>query len=405
MKIFDSKLRLNTISNNFIPFYKDNQILIENISYPLPRMFIYTANFANFEQFLWNQNEVNHQYHLSGYGTTNYEALLGFLGESAERYSYAVSSLSLKDNSFIDSYENLKDKKLPFQIIKQYNSDFEEDTFIDWCVCNTLNGENILVPLELIVFDNFKVDKKFQGVSTGCAAHESFFDATINGILEYLQLDSFNLWWYSGFLGKEVDITNNLNNIGIGSDFLYYFNIKVSNIKFDKPVDVYVCEIFGKFSNVPQYTVGVQAGLDSEKAINRAILEALTILEYNFNLPWFNTELYKSVNSETCFDDLDKNVIYYSKNGKPDLFKQEFINWNKASISTKEELLKYISNEYKNATVLDISVPDLKYLNQHIARVYIPELIPMMVPNNVYYQHTRFLKFGGVRNDFPSPLP
>lgn len=220
-----------------------------------------------------------------------------------------------------------------------------------------------------------------------------------------MQLDSFNLWWYSGFLGKDVDITNNLNNIGIGNDFLHYFDIKVSNIKFDKPVDVYVCEIFGKFSNVPQYTVGVQAGLDSEKAINRAILEALTILEYNFNLPWFNTELYKSVNSETCFDDLDKNVIYYSKNGKPDLFKQEFINWNKASISTKEELLKYISSEYKNAIVLDISVPDLKYLNQHIARVYIPELIPMMVPNNVYFQHTRFLKFGGVRNDFPSPLP
>ena len=81
------------------------------------------------------------------------------------------------------------------------------------------------------------------------------------------------------------------------------------------------------------------------------------------------------------------------------------VGWNKASISTKEELLKYISNEYKNATVLDISVPDFKYLNQHIARVYIPELMPMMVPNNVYYQHARFLKFGGVRNDFPSPLP
>ena len=47
------------------------------------------------------------QYHLSGYGASFDEALRGFLGETAERYSFAVLSRFIHERTVKKSYKNL----------------------------------------------------------------------------------------------------------------------------------------------------------------------------------------------------------------------------------------------------------------------------------------------------------
>ena len=403
MKIYNTKKRLDVISNTFCPFFENNQILLENISYPLPNFYIYTANYGNFEKLIYGE-EKKHQYHLSGYGLTNNEALMSFLGEASERYSYVTSYLQMK--TYIDKYIYVSENKIDVDILKQYNPNFKEEEYIELVEAKTITGGTIVCPVELIVFDTYKENKKFQSVSTGTSAHETEFKALSNAIIEYLQLDSFNLWWYLGFKGKEVEIESILNKMGFSNDFFEYFEIKVTDVSFDKPINVYVCEIFGvENKNVPLYTVGIQGGLKKESAIYRSIMEALTILEYNFSIKWFNESDYKKVNDDTVFDDLDKNVIYYSKFGKKKMKTQDFNNWCEYKILNDIELVDYIKEKYPNTAIFDISAPELEHLNQKVVRIYIPELIPMMVSNNIYSNHERFLKYGGVVNYEPNPLP
>ncbi|MEJ7420163.1 YcaO-like family protein, partial [Staphylococcus warneri] len=70
---------------------------------------------------------------------------------------------------------------------------------------------DVLVPLQMLVLFNktiFKDEKQFtnSGVSTGTASHETFEKSLTNSIIEILQIDSYNLWWYGGIEGKTISV-------------------------------------------------------------------------------------------------------------------------------------------------------------------------------------------------------
>ncbi|MBC1780720.1 streptolysin associated protein SagD, partial [Listeria booriae] len=161
----------------------------------------------------------------------------------------------------------------------------------------------------------------------------------------------FNLWWYGGFKGKEIEI-NIFQNVSYWfkkqvavKNFLSKFNVRFSDISFDKAIYVVLCEIEVKDNknNLPKYTVGVQGGYSLEKSIYRAFMECLTVLEYNMNVSWTDKEKFLSVTKQTLIiDNLDDNVIYYSKFGKPVLKN----NLNQFEANTlKVDNLKLLLNE------------------------------------------------------------
>ncbi|MBF2672061.1 YcaO-like family protein [Listeria seeligeri] len=424
-------LRWKLLSGNVTGIWENNNFFVGSSSYPIMKYHYLTANFINFEKHI-SGNMPKISYHLSGYGVNFNEALVSFIGESAERYTYSLLSTIIKEKIIFKSYKQLReeyksDLVCELDYINSYYSSEEsenyitETDYIQWVEMNSLvyPGKKVWMPLQLVIMymeEIFPDEKRYttSAVSTGTACHETFDKSMENALIEYLQIDSFNLWWYGGFKGKEIEI-NIFQNVSYWfkkqvavKNFLSKFNVRFSDISFDKAIYVVLCEIEVKDNknNLPKYTVGVQGGYSLEKSIYRAFMECLTVLEYNMNVSWTDKEKFLSVTKQTLIiDNLDDNVIYYSKFGKPVLKN----NLNQFEANTlKVDNLKLLLNELpklsKYGAFLDITPPEFRNMNCDISRVIIPELLSIHLPSYPPYHHARYEELGGVVNNLPHPI-
>ena len=134
------------------------------------------------------------------------------------------------------------------------------------------------------------------------------------------------MWWYGGIEGKtiSVNIAEKLNEWfkrpSIVHKFLDNFDVSFTDISFDKPIHVVVCEVKSKAKDLslPKYVVGVQGDMNLEQCIYRSLLECVTVLEYTMTEVWNNTTHFKNVTENIenhPIDNLDDNVMYYAKYG------------------------------------------------------------------------------------------
>lgn len=424
-----NELRLNILGGKVTSIWKGDTYFKGTRSFPIINFHYFTSEFSDFEKNVFKMKDKM-IYHLSGYGMKYNEALASFIGESSERYAFTSFYNIIKNHIVINSYENIIKKVGEGRIcdLKYVNSYFSKQDkeyyvnskdVLQWIKLNSLIniGDYVYVPLQFIVSNNgtiFKDEKEFMtsAVSTGTASQESIIKSLKNAIIEYLQIDSFNLWWYGGIKGKEldIDVKDLLEKVTIFTNKIQYFinnfNIKFTDISYDKDIDIVVCEAFAKNDNLPKYTVGVQGGEGIEKVIYRSFMECIAVLEYNMNLPWMNEEKYISVGKEKKeISNLDDNVILYAKYGKPEIVKHEYDLYksdksNKKKYSIIESLKKYS----KYAGFINITLPDFSGLNLNVTRVSIPEMLPLSLPSYPPYKHCRYKQIGGIRNNVPHPL-
>ena len=385
----------------------------------VPKFFCNTANFPGFEKHIFKV-DPGISYHLTGYGILRNEAMIRFLGESAERYTFSCIYKILEKSIVQESYENLNKKEnslvVPLEYINIYESmNVESDTIISWVRMQSFveEVEYVYVPAALVIMGwgllKDEETNRINAVSTGTACHQTIEKALFNATVEYLQLDSSNLWWQCGFKGKHVSdnlVKEICNDMGVNKRFWEKFDIKVSDISFDKPINIYACEIYGKEQGLPQYAIGIQGGIDIYNSIYRGILEGLTILEYAYNYKFINEEGYNKVNREKTNDfyDLDKNAIYYAKYGKSKIREKECCCWNQDKIKQEGELFQYVKNTYRYAGFLDITPYDVRGVGFYIGRVIIPELIPLYLPSSIPQKHPRFQEYEVINYD-PHPMP
>ncbi|MCO6544096.1 MAG: YcaO-like family protein [Lactobacillus sp.] len=406
----------------------NNATFLGASSYPIFPYHYLTSDFSSFEKNIY-EKPTKIIYHLSGYGASFVESLVSFVGESSERYAYTLTKKTLEKNIVKLSYFELKKKfandlVVPLKYINiNYPSDslehnVNENDRISWVRMNSLIelGKFVWMPLQLVqMFDDesFNYEKRYANtaVSTGTASQETIIKAINSAIVEYLQIDSFNLWWFNGIKGKTV--SNSIDFISEkcfgGSisfeNFKNNFQIKFTDISFDKSIFVIVCEIFAKDShgNLPKYTVGVQGGLSKNNCIYRSFMEALTVLEYSMNLCWIHPDKYLSAKNKNNIDNLDDNVLMYALKGKPKLnHVTKYFHVNK--INSTYDLISSLSNFSKYAGFLNITPVEFEYLNLNIARVIIPELLPVALPTFPPQRHPRFKQFGGIINRVAHPL-
>lgn len=381
-----------------------------------------TSNFTNFEKGL--DEHIKMQYHLSGYGATFDEALRGFLGETAERYSFAVLSQFIRDRIVKKSYSYLINKfgieyVFPFEYINVYYPEGAQN-YIDktdeilWVRMNSLVDPNcsFFAPLQLVISGGsyiYPEEKEYtlSAVSTGTACHETVLHALDNALIECLQIDSFELWWYGGFQGVPV-VLDNQNflkmyfNPDSVSQFLSNFSLSFTDITFDKCIPIYVCEIIGKKDGLPKYTVGVQGGSSQERTLYRCLMEALSVLEYNMGLPWIDHKRWNSVSSDIKnIKNFDDNVIKYAKYGKPHLQMKQS---NFVSTKRCSSPLTYVKRNYPQSGYLVITAPEFQHLNLEVVRVCIPGLIVLSLPSYPPQYHPRFLSNEGISNYAAHPL-
>ncbi len=414
MEILNTKKTLNTrlkhFQSDFLGHFKNSSMQTHLISFPVLSFPYYTSNLNNFEHHIYGEKR-KFSYHLSGYGSTYNESILALMGESVERYAF-VSQIKYHKYKYGSYIEMCKNTEIDFSYINIHNNNdakINEKDEISWVeMINIHTLKKSYVPTQLVLPASYPTidNKKYilDTVSTGTAAHETFLKALECATYELLQLDSFNMWWYLGYEEKKININiksllDKRKIIDTSGEFYKNFHIIINDISFDKTIYVIAIEIISKKDYLPKYTVGISSGLDLENVIYRATMEALTVLEYSFNIPWFDSKQYMEVNKKSEFFDLDKNVIYYSKNGKPQLDKRKFNNWNKVKFKTLYDVINTLPKE---TFFLDITPIEFQGLNQKVVRVVSPSLLPMCLPAFPPKNHPRYN--GGIFNSIIHPL-
>ena len=69
------------------------------------------------------------------------------------------------------------------------------------------------------------------------------------------------------------------------------------------------------------------------------------------------------------------------------------------------KLLRQLSVVSRYGVYLDVTPPETCHRGWKVMRTLIPELVTMCVPGVPYSQHPRFANYGGIRNEYPHPLP
>ena len=83
-----NQVRRKRIGSKISSIWSGDSIFLGARSYPVLDFTYLTSNFSDFEKNVFKQKQKM-IYHLSGYGVQYNEAFAGYIGESAERYTFA----------------------------------------------------------------------------------------------------------------------------------------------------------------------------------------------------------------------------------------------------------------------------------------------------------------------------
>ena len=390
------------------------------------------------------------QYHIIGYGSYYEEAFIKYIGESIERYATLVGSSMLEHKIEYASYKDIskKGKTMPLKYMNVFTNSqinqikkrklilcdkqVKEDDIVGWIKCPSLFNpdEGIYVPMQMLFIGyqnnlNYNEYRYIPAFSTGTASHKSYYKALKNSIIEYIQIDAFMINWYTKRKTKRVNIDDDIINKILRKHNIYGDNSSYEIIPLYITLDDMYLPNFSvvlkrRDNQVPYMLLGVQADTDPKHGLLRGIMEALPIAQSAFYNTIFYDEAIKQVTSpDPWFIDLDKNVLFYAMphrmNEKQNvLFDMIDGNMNITDInpcggkSAKEDV-KYLINELKKvseyAVVLDITPPETRKKGWYVTRVLVPEILEMCIPDYPFANHPRMLQYGGVKNEYPHPMP
>lgn len=415
---------------------------------PEPCLKSVTGRMPNYHKITFNDPEKHVEYHLSGYGMYHEEALIKLIGESVERYSSVSTEKLLREKAVYCSYKEMKKqgKVMPLEYLNIFSAEQQktlaqmmpayspehatEDDIIGWIKCASLvhPGEDVWVPMQILCIGFVKNSEKGEkfftpSFSTGTASHRSLKKALLNALVEYIQIDSFVLSWYTKQKSKRViiddpDVLKCFEACGLGKDSPYeVIPLLVTMPDMDLPV--YLNVLKRKDKKLPYLIVGTQGDLNAKNGVLRGSMEATAIIFMHMFNALFDPEKIEFSNTTSAFADLDTNVLYY---GVPDKAKEidalleqltgETIKlseiesrWENDVDAQISHLLREVSKVSEYAVYVDITPPEVIEKGWSVVRTLIPELCGMCLPGFPFKNHPRMKKFGGVTNEYPHPLP
>lgn len=195
-----------------------------------------------------------------------------------ERYIDPISLINFDDNQYLDP-------NFPYE---KYSSDMN----LYWIKANNLtNNCNVLVPAQkvLLSYKDLKPECYLDcRLSTGLACGDSLYGATLSGIYECIERDSFYLTWLYQIPGKIINVNKikdkNLANL--------YEAIKMNSlddlyiVKLDSDMNVY--SILTMFVNNKDGAVGLSVAcasdLNPEKALFKSLEELILTNSFMYTI-------------------------------------------------------------------------------------------------------------------------
>ncbi|MEV0733034.1 YcaO-like family protein [Polymorphospora sp. NPDC050346] len=412
-----------------------------------PQMRAMTATMPHYHRSIMNDPHLQVQYHLSGYGLYNEEALIKLMGESVERYG-AMTAIRMFDQEFryatrrelsqegacmpldlLGILDPAQQEALSKRLHRYTGRPPTEDDKIAWVRCPSLvrPGEDVWVPAQLF-FLGFTSSEEHGDLlftpsfSTGTAAHVSLDRALRNALIEAVQIDSFILNWYTPTPAPSVviddeDVLRVLASMKLGPDSEY--RIKAGYLtRPELPLPTVGVFLDRKTDALPLISFGVQGDGDPRSAVLRGTMESAAITGLGMYSAIFDTTSVHAAVNTSPYLDLDTNVLFYAS-PQDARRKREIVAGRFSGTSVKlseipalgdhEEtlsaLIKMVGGVSEWACYLDITPPELAETNWKVVRVLIPELLSMCLPGMPPKAHPRMLSYGGVTNEHPHPLP
>ncbi|WP_157631316.1 YcaO-like family protein [Catelliglobosispora koreensis] len=407
-----------------------------------PLMRSMTATMPHYHRQIMNDPHLQVQYHLSGYGLYQEEAMIKLMGESVERYA-AMTAIRMFDHEFryatrrelsaegaclpldlLGIFSPAQQEALSGRLHRYSGRLPEEDDVIAWVSCPSLvrPGTDVFVPAQLF-FLGFTASAQHADLlytpsfSTGTAAHVSLDQALRNALIEAVQIDAFILNWYTATPAPEIinddsDVQRVLESLRLDE-----YDVRAGYLtRPELPLPTIGVFLTRKKDALPLISFGVQGDGSPKTAFLRGTMESAAILGLGMYSSIFDTtKVHAAVNSSPYLD-LDTNVLFYASpqdaQVKKDIVGQRFSGEIKLSeipaISADQqlpELIRMVAGVSEWACYLDITPPELADTDWKVVRVLIPELLSMCLPGLPPKAHPRMTRYGGVAYDHPHPLP
>lgn len=407
-----------------------------------PRLITIGGGLTGVHMLLNREDPGKGGYHIGGMGFFHSEAMIKTLAETAERYSQLMSEFFLKNRveRRFESYNNMekntffipKESELSFFTESQFSKarfpfqPFDRNKPMTWVKTNSLcSKQEMWIPAQLI-FIGYSIQKDepwlLSAVTTGTAAHTNYEKALIGAISELIQIDTAMGHWYTDTKAQEIII----------DERLAFFNSilkKVTNHNSTKPlffllptpdlVGFTVACLFKRSSpSVPRYAIGLGFDFSLENAMYKAYMEGSGVVGLA-RLNAFKDKFSgnESHNSQGIYD-LDTNTTHYALGQYEKIIEEKFFRVPSIAASDLQNdlefendneclsfLLQLLKKTNKELIHFDLTLPEVKNLGFHVARVWSKDLLSLCLPSAIPVNHPRFEIYRGVTHDFPHPYP
>jgi thiazole/oxazole-forming peptide maturase SagD family component len=404
-----------------------------------------TAQMPAYHKVLLNP-DADVQYHLGGYGTFHEEALVRLVGEAIERYSLLVAPRTMSERICYTSYDEIvrRGPTVPFEYLRLFSDQdyarldrghfhgmrrLERTDVVGWIQCPSLFEPDVEIwtPAQML-FVGYTANRAAgevpfnPGFSTGTAAHQCVEKALQSALLEFIEIDALMLRWYTEMPAPQVTI-DNLGVAALAPELLRAdakYDVLALDLSVLPGVDAHVfgSVVVRKRAESPYLMLGAQGHLNPVKAFYRSLMEAVSISFLGIYGPLFLPKEYLSADGQG-FTDLDTNVAFFVSShdaprkraaierlisGKRVLSGMR--NYDSGDVGEDTaRLIQQLSAFSKYGVFLDVTPPETVSRGWKVMRVFLPELVTMCVPGVPYTEHPRMKAHGGVRNEYPHPLP
>lgn len=387
------------------------------------------------------------QYHLSGYGTFYEEALIRLAGEAIERYSLMVAQFTLADKIHYATYNEVarSSRVVPFEYLRLFSEKdyealnrgdyrglqtLERDDVVGWVSCPSLfdAGAEIMVPAQML-FVGYKLSRAqgevafCPGFSTGTAAHTSLAKALQSALLEFVEIDALMLNWYAALKAPAV-VVDDLTLASLSPKLTAPnspYEVLALDLRVIEGLDAHVIgsAVINKREERPFISFGAQGHLDPARACYRSLMEAVAVSFLGIYGPLYLPKEYLASTEGSEFTDLDRNVAFFATPEQAAVKREVFrkLTGERRTLSSMKSydtgdvradtarLVKQLSSVSEYGVYLDVTPPETRARGWKVMRVFIPELVTMCVPGVPYSRHPRLAAYGGIRNEYPHPLP
>ncbi len=314
-----------------------------------------------------------------GVASNKKSALFACIGESLERYAmsfYSRPELLLSKHKDLDS--SCAPSKIDLNIYGPTTTPvhFKNATtdLIHWVKIKSAQRKKELYWPAALVYLPFHLEKIAETTSTGIAAGKKLADSILGGTLEIIERDAQMMRHYSDTELDSVDTeTLPLKLKKFIKKIQKYYNLELFILPAAVSVPTFGAYVWTKSRKKGyHFGIGSCSHLDSNRAVEKALIEALFTYFYSMDLLEYRKDRPKDITA------LFEHFLFYQGENF-DLLRTKIVKKipYKATTLSQRSLFNKLSEKKFEVYYKDITSTDLKDSGFTIARVVIPRMIDL----------------------------